>query len=228
MSKLFIVATPIGNLSDMTFRAVETLKSVDFVVAEDTRHSGILFKKYDISTPLKSFHAQSSDTKLREIITEIAKEKSAAYISDAGTPCISDPGFRLVRLAVEQGIEILPIPGASALTALVSVAGVPADSFVFHGFLPHKKGRQTILKNVSDAKIANVFYESVHRFPKLLKELGEFVGSERVMVVGREMTKMHEEVFRGTVAEALLHFGKENTKGEFVVLIAPSDYKMTK
>lgn len=218
--KLFIVATPIGNLSDMTFRAVETLRSVDFIAAEDTRHSGILLKHYDIATPMVSFHAQSSDRKTEEIIERIQKGESAAYISDAGTPCISDPGFRLVRLAIQKGISVLPIPGVSALTALVSVAGVPADTFLFWGFLPHKKGRQTLLKSLKMSDSATVFYESVHRFSRLLKELDEFVGSDRIIVVGRELTKMHEEIFRGTVAEALLHFTSENTRGEFVVLVS--------
>lgn len=220
MGNLFIVATPIGNLADITYRAIETLKSVDFVIAEDTRHSRVLFHHYSIEIPLRSFHAQSSDAKLNELISEIEQGKSAAYISDAGTPCVSDPGFRLVRLAVEQGIEVIPIPGVSALTSLISVAGVPADSFVFHGFLPHKKGRQTLLKSFSDSEIAHVFYESVHRFPRLLDELKSFVGEKRTIVVGRELTKLHEEIFRGTVEEALDHFGKENIKGEFVILIS--------
>ncbi len=219
--KLYIVATPIGNLGDMTFRAVETLKDVDFVIAEDTRHSKILFKKYDIDTPLKSFHAQSSDIKISELVKAIAGGKTAAYISDAGTPGVSDPGFRLVHAAVKQGIEVIPIPGASALTTLISVAGVPVDSFQFHGFLSHKKGRQTLLKSFTDAKMAHVFYESVHRFPKLLEELSTFVGDDRVIVVGRELTKMHEEIHRGTVGKAQEHFVKENTKGEFVVVVAP-------
>jgi len=226
MTTLSIIATPIGNLGDMTHRAIETLKSVDFVVAEDTRHSKILFDKYGISTPLKSFHAQSSDTKVSEIIREIAEGRDAAYISDAGTPCISDPGYRLVREAVKQGITVIPIPGPSALTSLVSVAGVPADSFTFHGFLPHKKGRQTILKSFLEAEISHIFYESVHRFPKLLDELLEFVGKERVIVVGRELTKMHEEVFRGRVAEAKSHFDEKNIKGEFVVLVAPKKFTL--
>ena len=223
--KLFIVATPIGNLGDMTFRAVETLKEVDFVIAEDTRHSKILFQKYDIETPLKSFHAQSSDAKIESLMAEIKEGQTAAYISDAGTPGISDPGFRLVSAAVKQGIEVIPIPGASALTTLISVAGVPVDSFQFHGFLPHKKGRQTLLKIFSEAKIAHVFYESVHRFPKLLEELATFVGEDRVIVVGRELTKMHEEIYRGTVGKARENFGTENTRGEFVVIVAPKGWK---
>jgi len=223
--KLFIVATPIGNLADITFRAVETLKTVDFIIAEDTRHSKILLKKYDIDTPLKSFHAQSSEAKTQDLIAMIGTGKTAAYISDAGTPGISDPGFRLVHAAVKEGIEVIPIPGASALTTLISVAGVPVDSFQFHGFLPHKKGRQTIIKSFEDSKNAHIFYESVHRFPKLLGELETFLGPDRVIAVGRELTKMHEEIFRGTVGEAVGHFEKENTRGEFVVAVAPKGWK---
>ncbi len=222
--KLYIVATSIGNLADMTFRAVDILKSVDFVIAEDTRHSKILFKKYNIDTPLKSFHAQSSDTKIEELLHTIQGGKTAAYISDAGTPGISDPGFRLVHSAVKKEIEVIPIPGASALTTLISVAGVPTDSFQFHGFLPHKKGRQTLLKSFTEAKTAHVFYESVHRFPKLLDELETFVGPDRVIVVGRELTKMHEEIFRGPVRVAQQNFTKDNTKGEFAIVVAPKNF----
>lgn len=219
MSKLYIVATPIGNLADITFRAVETLKTVDFVAAEDTRRAKILFEKYEIDTPLISYHAQSSEAKAAEIVEKIKSGKSGALITDAGTPCVSDPGFRLVRLAVEAGIEVVPVPGPSALTTFISACGVPADSFIFHGFLPHKKGRQTILKSMKESEMPHVFYESVHRFPRLLEELSEFVGSEREMVVGRELTKVHEEFFRGTVEQASQYFTSENTKGEFVVLV---------
>lgn len=220
MGNLYIVSTPIGNLDDMTFRAVDILKTVHFIAAEDTRHSGILLKHYGISTGMLSFHAQSSDRKIQEILGRIQKGESCAYISDAGTPCISDPGFRLVRDALESGILVIPIPGVSALTTLVSVAGVPADKFTFFGFLPHKKGRQTLLKSFAESKRASVFYESVHRFPKLLRELNEFVGRERFLVVGRELTKMHEDIFRGTVAEALDYFDETNVKGEFVILVS--------
>jgi 16S rRNA (cytidine1402-2'-O)-methyltransferase len=220
MGYLYIVATPIGNLGDMTFRAVDILKTVDFIAAEDTRHSGILLSHYGIETRMVSFHAQSSDRKTTEIVDRIRSGESCAYISDAGTPCISDPGFRLVRVALEQGIVVIPIPGASALTTLVSVSGIPADKFTFLGFLPHKKGRQTRLKSFVDSTMASVFYESVHRFPKLLRELEEHVGRNRQIVVGRELTKMHEDVFRGTVGEALDYFDETNTKGEFVVLVS--------
>lgn len=225
---IYIVATPIGNLSDITFRAVETLKSVDFVAAEDTRRARILFDRYDIKTSLLSYHAQSSESKAREIISRIKKGETGALISDAGTPCISDPGFRLVRLAVKEGISVVPIPGPSALTAFISACGVPADSFIFHGFLPHKKGRQTILKSMTDSEFPHVFYESVHRFKRILKELSGLVGEERKIVVGRELTKVHEEFFRGTVREAQEYFNVENVRGEFVVMVGLVDPTLQK
>ncbi len=226
MSILYIVATPIGNLSDMTYRAIETLKSVDFIICEDTRKSGILCKHYGIETSRISFHVQSSERKAQEIIDRINKGATAAYISDAGTPCISDPGFKLTNLATTQNqpITIIPIPGASAVTTLLSGSGFPSDKFTFLGFLPHKKGRQTILKSINENQHSLIFYESVHRFPKLLKELAEFVSPDRKICVGRELTKMHEEIFRGTVTQARAHFDESNTKGEFVVMIAPKNF----
>lgn len=226
MASLYIVATPIGNLADITLRALETLKDVNFIIAEDTRHTGNLLKHYKIENQLTSFHAQSSHTKAEELCKKILKEGSAAYVSDAGTPCISDPGFILLREARKQNIEIIPIPGASALTTLVSVAAVPVDSFVWHGFLPHKKGRQTLITALQETKVSHLFYESVHRFPKLLTELQEHLGPNRVIVVGRELTKMHEEVFRGTITEAQNYFHKENIRGEFVILITPTKFSL--
>ncbi|MBT3348782.1 16S rRNA (cytidine(1402)-2'-O)-methyltransferase [bacterium] len=226
MKTLHVVATPIGNLGDLTFRAVEILKSADLVLAEDTRHTRILFQKYEISRPLQSCHAQTSPEKIFEILKKLPNESSVALVSDAGTPGISDPGFRAVRAALDLDFKISPIPGASALSALVSVAGVPADKFTFLGFLPHKKGRQTILKNLKTAEISTIFYESVHRFPRLLDELFEILKSDRVIVVGRELTKIHEEIFRGTVGEAQSHFTAENTRGEFVVLVAPKNFSL--
>ncbi len=228
MKTLYIVATPIGNLADISFRAVETLKSVDFIVAEDTRHTGILLKKHDIEAQLISFHAQSADTKSREIFARMDDNSAIAYVSDAGTPGISDPGYRLVREAIQQGIKVVPIPGPSALTTFLSAAGLPTDSFIFYGFLPHKKGRQTILQECRKSDRTSVFYESVHRFPKLLKELSEILDNSRIIVVGRELTKMHEEFFRGNLVEAIAHFTKENTKGEFVVAISPRDFSFQK
>ena len=222
---LYIVATPIGNLEDITLRAINTLKSVDFIAAEDTRHAKILLRKYAIETPLTSFHARTGDGKTKHICDRIKKGASAALISDAGTPGISDPGFKLTSLAVKQGIEIIPIPGPSALITLISAAGFPTDRFTFHGFIPHKKGRQTLIKSFLSVEVSQVFYESVHRFPRLLEELSEWVGADRRICVGRELTKMHEEIFRGSVKAAQSHFVKENTKGEFVVIVAPKNFK---
>lgn len=225
MAQLFIVATPIGNLEDMTFRAVRILKEVDIIVCEDTRKTGILLKKYEIEKKiLNSFHAQSSEKKAQELVEKIKAGKNIAYVSDAGTPGISDPGFVLIKFAVEQGIDVVPIPGASALVTLVSVSGFPIDKFKFAGFLPHKKGRQTFIKNLEESKISTIFYESVHRFPRLLKEMNEFLGASRRICVGRELTKMYEDVFRGTVGEALEYFNESNTRGEFVVLVGPKGF----
>ena len=225
MSQLFIVATPIGNLGDITFRAIETLKAVDFIAAEDTRQTKKLLDKYDIETNMVSFHAQTSDGKTQQIVERITKGESFALVSDAGTPGISDPGFRLTRAAVQQGIQVIPIPGASAVTTLISAAGFPTNNFTFHGFLPHKKGRQTIVKSFTDSTQSQIVYESVHRFPKLLKELQEHVGGERMICVGRELTKMFEEIWRGSVDQAMDHFNKDNTKGEFVVIVAPKSFQ---
>lgn len=225
MSELFIVSTPIGNLEDFSFRGVKTLKSVDFIVCEDTRHAKILLEKYEITDiPLLSFHARSSDKKAEEICEKLQRGKSGALISDAGTPGISDPGFKLIKVCLEKNIKLVPIPGASAFLTLLSVSGFPIDKFYFGGFLPHKKGRQTILKNLKESDISNVFYESVHRFPRLLTELESFVGGTRKICVGRELTKFYEEIFRGTVLEAQAHFSEKNIKGEFVVLIGPKNF----
>ncbi len=225
MAQLFIVSTPIGNLEDITFRAIKTLKEADVIVCEDTRKTGILLKKYEIEKKvLNSFHAQSSDKKAQEIVEKIKSGKNIAYVSDAGTPGISDPGFVLIKYAIKEGISIVPIPGASALTTLISVSGFPIDKFKFAGFLPHKKGRQTFIISLLGSKISTVFYESVHRFPRLLKELSQHLGNERKICIGRELTKFHEDIFRGTVGEALEYFNDSNTRGEFVVLVGPSEF----
>ena len=225
---LYIVATPIGNLGDMTYRAVEVLKHVDTIIAEDTRQTKKLLDHYNITgKKLISFHAQSSSEKAEALCREITQSTQPwAYVSDAGTPCVSDPGFSLVRAAIRQNITVLPLPGASALTSLVSVAGVPVDSFVWHGFLPHKKGRQTLLKSLLDTEESHIFFESVHRFLRLLDELNEYLGADRIIVVGRELTKLHEEIFRGSIANAKKYFTSANIRGEFVVLVAPAGYTL--
>lgn len=222
MSQLFIVATPIGNLEDITLRALRVMKEADMIICEDTRHTQRLLKHYDIEyNHLKSFHAQSSETKAASIVEDLSKVDSAVLVSDAGTPGISDPGFVLIQKAIDQGIEIIPVPGPSALVTLLSASGFPIDKFYYGGFLPHKKGRQTIIKSLAEKEVSSVFYESVHRFPRLLKELEEHLGSERKICVGRELTKMYEDIFRGTIGEALEYFDESNTRGEFVVLVGP-------
>lgn len=225
MKNLHIVATPIGNLSDITFRAIESLKNAEVIIAEDTRRTKILLSHYDIKYKnLVSFHARSTEDTAKNIFAKFKHLQNFVYVSDAGTPGISDPGYRLLQVALAENILLTPIPGPSALVTLISVAGIPIDKFTFHGFLPHKKGRKTLIESLQEESKTAVFYESVHRFPRLLTELEQYIGAERVIVVGRELTKMHEEVFRGTVAEALLNFTDENTKGEFVVMIAPKKF----
>lgn len=219
-STLFIVATPIGNLGDITYRAIETLRKADVIICEDTRQTKKLLNHYEIDGKiLTHFNAQSTTEIGKKILNKYSDQQNIVFVSDAGTPGISDPGYRLLQAALELELHLVPIPGASALTTLVSVAGIPADKFQFLGFLPHKKGRQTILKSLAESEQATVFYESVHRFPRLLTELSEFVGTGRQIVVGRELTKLHEDIFRGSVGEALTYFTDTNTKGEFVVMI---------
>ncbi len=224
MKTLYIVATPIGNLADISQRALNILSEVDFVVAEDTRHANILFKKYNLNPRTISFHARSTGEQAREILSKLGPTESVAYISDAGTPGISDPGYLLVHEAIKQNIKIVPIPGPSALITFLSAAGLPTNSFIFRGFLPHKKGRQTFLMEIKYIEQTVVFYESVHRFSRLLAELEEILEPERKIVIGRELTKIYEEFFRGTVREAQQFFSKDKIKGEFVVGIAPRNF----
>jgi len=220
---LFIVATPIGNLGDMTYRAVETLQRVDLIAAEDTRTSRKLCNKYEIETPMTSFHAHSSEGELAKLIGKLKEGKDVALISDAGTPGISDPGYRLVTAAIEAGIQISPVPGCSAVITALSASGLPTDKFLYFGFLPLKKGRQTLFASLKDEKRTAVFYESVHRIGKTLAQLTEALGGERRVVVARELTKMHEEFFRGTLAEAVAWSEGKTMKGEFVVLLGGTD-----
>lgn len=220
---LFIVSTPIGNLEDITFRAVRTLKEADFICAEDTRTSKKLLDRYEISTPLTSFHAHSTDKKREVIVRRIKAGEKAALISDAGTPGISDPGWALIRDCLAAGVEVVPIPGASAvLTALVG-SGLPMDKFLYLGFLPLKKGRQTLFKSLVEEKRTIVFYESPRRLLKTLAQLKEYLGPEAKVVVARELTKIYEEFVRGTLEQVLEEFEKRSSiKGELVVLLKMS------
>jgi len=218
-TSLYLVPTPIGNLSDITLRALEVLKSVDTILAEDTRTSGYLLKHYDISKPLQSFHIFNEHKTLAGLIARLQQGEVMALISDAGTPGISDPGFLLVREALKAGLHIDCLPGATALIPALVKSGFPTDRFVFEGFLPHKKGRQTLLKKLSEEDRTIVLYESPHRLIKTLEQLIEFFGPDRMVSVSRELTKLHEETRTGTVKEVLEHFKKKDVKGEIVIVI---------
>ncbi|MFA7421913.1 MAG: 16S rRNA (cytidine(1402)-2'-O)-methyltransferase [Melioribacteraceae bacterium] len=223
--KLFVVATPIGNLGDITFRAVETLKTVDFIICEDTRVTSILLHHFEISKSLIVINAHNESKSLERVVERISTNESAALVSDAGTPCISDPGVRLVNFAIEKGIEVVGIPGVNAAIMALSISGLPTDAFAFEGFLPQKKGRQKKLQQLVDEERTIVVYESTYRIEKLLEELNLYM-PERQLVVGRELTKKFEETWRGTAKEILTDFEKKNTKGEFVVVIAPPSWKI--
>lgn len=216
---LSIVATPIGNLEDITLRAIRTLKEADFVVAEDTRHSGILLKKYDIKTPLLSFHSHSPESQLEKLLKLLRDGKNLALISDAGTPGISDPGYLLIKNAIENSIALTVIPGPSAVITAVVASGLPCHRFLYLGYLPLKKGRKKLLASLKEIQYTVVFYEAPHRLLKTLEELNGVFGAERRIAVCREMTKMFEEVFRGTLAQARVHFESKKPKGEFTIVI---------
>lgn len=222
--KLYIVATPIGNLEDITLRAIKTLKSVDFIACEDTRVTSKLLNSIDTHTELISFNARSESNKIRYVLDRIIHGESCALVSDAGTPTISDPGVRLVNQAIKESVEVIGIPGANAATLALSISGLPTNSFVFEGFLPQKKGRQKKIKELAEEKRTILLYESVYRIEKLLKELKEYM-PKRFVVVHRELTKMFEETWRGLPNDILTEFPSKTIKGEFVVLIAPLEWE---
>ncbi len=222
--KLYIVSTPIGNLGDITLRAIEILKSVDFIACEDTRVTSVLLNHFSIKKELYSLNAASEKFKAQNVVDRIKHGEYCALVTDAGTPGISDPGTRLINLAIKENIEVVSVPGAIALVAALSLSGFPSDSFVFEGFLPNKKGRQKNLKLLANEERTIVLYESTYRIKKLLEELNEIM-PERQIVICRELTKIFEEVIRGTVQ--LIHERSEELtlKGEFVVVIAPKDWR---
>jgi len=224
-NKLFIVSTPIGNLKDITFRAIEILKEVNLIACEDTRVASILLNHYEIKKELISLNAVNETHRIENILGRIESGNSCALISDAGTPGISDPGVRLISAAIERGIEVVPIPGPSALITALTISGLPTNSFVFEGFIPQKKGRQKKLSELSKEERTIVLYESTYRIEKLLNELNEHM-PERLVVVCRELTKKFEETWRGTPSEILASFGEKVSKGEFVVVIAPREWKV--
>ena len=216
---LYIVPTPVGNLEDMTFRAVRVLKEADLILAEDTRTSSLLLSRYDIHVPLKSHHKFNEHGTVGIIKEKILAGLNVALISDAGTPGISDPGFLLVRTCAEEGIEVQTLPGATACIPAVVSSGLPCDRFCFEGFLPQKKGRQTLLKQLSGETRTMVFYESPYRLVKTLSQMAEFFGEDRPCSVAREISKVHEEHVRGTLAEVAAHFMEHEPKGEIVVVV---------
>lgn len=226
---LYIVATPIGNLEDVTLRALRILKEVDVILCEDTRVTKKLLNHYDIATPTQSFNSHASDAKFQKIISELAEGKNVALVCDAGTPTISDPGSKLVEVVKGEArpegalpnLQIVTIPGPSALTAALSISGIPSSEFTFLGFLPHKKGRETLFKEISEASRPYVFYESTHRILKALESLDQHA-PEKTITIAKELTKIHESVLTGTAKELLELFDAhpDKTKGEFVVIVS--------
>lgn len=219
MGKLYLVPTPIGNLEDMTLRAIKVLKEVDVVLAEDTRTSGKLLKHFEINTPLQSHHMHNEHKQLDGLVQKMKKGSIYALISDAGTPAISDPGFLLTRACVENDIEVECLPGPTAFVPALVNSGLPNDRFVFEGFLPIKKGRQTRLLELAEETRTMVFYESPHKLIKTLTHFAEYFGEDRAISVSRELTKLYEETVRGTVAELIAHFTTKAPKGEFVIVV---------
>jgi 16S rRNA (cytidine1402-2'-O)-methyltransferase len=214
-----LIPTPIGNLEDITLRAIRILKEVSVVLAEDTRNSGRLLKHFQIETPLRSYHAHNEHGMTASIVARLKAGETMALISDAGTPAISDPGFLLVRACVQEGVKVECLPGATAFVPALVSSGLPCDSFYFEGFLPHKKGRQTRVKALALLDCTFVLYESPHRLCKCLEELITYCGEERTASVCRELTKLHEEVARGTLKELHAHFSAKEVKGEIVVVV---------
>jgi len=220
MSKLYLVPTPIGNLDDMTFRAIKTLNEVDLILAEDTRTSGKLLKHFEIATPMQSYHMHNEHKMLDRIINRLKSGEVMALISDAGTPAISDPGFLIVRSCIENNIEVDCLPGATAFVPALVNSGLPNDKFIFEGFLPVKKGRQTRLTFLAEETRTMIFYESPHKLLKTLNHFAEYLGEDRAISVSRELTKLYEETIRGSVKELINHFENKAPKGEFVIIVA--------
>ena len=220
--KLYIVPTPIGNLDDITLRAINTLKSSDLILSEDTRHAKKLLSHYKISSKVKSYHLNNEHKKVNEYVKLMINGKTISLITDAGTPCISDPGFLLVREAIKNEIKITCLPGPTALIPAIVLSGLSSDAFVFEGFLPRKKGRKSKLKQISQNLMTTIIYESPYRIIKTLSDLSDFLGGDREISVSREISKIYEETFRGSVNDALEYFSDKKIKGEFVICINKS------
>jgi len=224
---LYIVSTPIGNREDITLRALRVLKEVDLIAAEDTRHTSLLLRHFDIQKPLTSYFEGNEFKKKEFILSKLKQGHRIALVSDAGTPGISDPGFRLIQTAIENEIPIVPIPGPSAVIAALSVSGLPSDAFLFRGFLPHKmKKRRDLLKELEDVRETLIFYESPHRISETLKDVYEVLG-DREIVLTRELTKIYEEVLRGKVSEIQTQMGERKLKGEITLVISGNTRKKT-
>lgn len=219
MSKLYLVPTPIGNLDDMTFRAIKVLKEVDTILAEDTRTSGRLLKHFEIGTPMQSHHMHNEHNTVNAIVERLASGETFALISDAGTPAISDPGFLLTRACILNGIDIVCLPGATAFVPALVNSGFPSDTFIFEGFLPAKKGRQTRLKFLAQESRTMIFYESPYKLLKTLSNFIDYFGEDREVAVSRELTKLFEETIRGTVKEVLEYYTNKPPKGEIVIVV---------
>jgi 16S rRNA (cytidine1402-2'-O)-methyltransferase len=217
---LYVVATPIGNLEDISYRAVRVLKEADLIACEDTRHTAKLLHHYGIDKPTVSYHEHNEAARAEELVAKLTAGLNVAQVSDAGMPGISDPGYRVVKLAIERGVPVVPIPGASAVVAALAASGLPTDSFQFLGFLPAKSGqRRTTLETLRHAEHTTVVYEAPHRIAETMKDLVELVGTERPIVLARELTKVHEEFIRGSAAEILQRVQKHELKGEMTLLI---------
>ncbi|MBP6068548.1 MAG: 16S rRNA (cytidine(1402)-2'-O)-methyltransferase [Bacteroides sp.] len=223
MGKLYVVPTPVGNLEDMTFRAVRVLKEADLILAEDTRTSGVLLKHFEIKNSMQSHHKFNEHKMVESVVNRIKAGETIALISDAGTPGISDPGFLVVRECVRNGIEVQCLPGATAFVPALVASGLPNERFCFEGFLPQKKGRMTKLKSLVDERRTMVFYESPHRLLKTLTQFAEYLGVDRQASVSREISKLYEETVRGTLSELVQHFTATDPRGEIVIVVEGID-----
>ena len=225
MGTLYLVPTPVGNLEDITMRALKVLREADLILAEDTRTSGNLLKHFDIKNAMLSYHKFNEHKTVESIVERLQSGQTIAVVSDAGTPGISDPGFLVAREAIRAGIEVITLPGATAFVPALVSSGLPCDRFAFEGFLPQKKGRQTKIKSLADEERTMIFYESPYRLVKTLEQFAEAYGEERQVSVCREISKVHEESVRGTLAEVIAHFKEHEPKGEIVIVLAGKDGK---